>query len=144
MIPPSLDFWGVRVQQHAITHLRWSWGVWFSAHLNLAKLHIPVVRYQACSQNWLGGCRTPQKGTFILKKEDFLNLTPPPTLLQKPHFWSILWPKMDLSADLGGASHPLAMGLLDTKFMLTAHLNILKSDQVGQLPEEVWWVPHAM
>ena len=36
---------------------------------------------------------------------DFLNLTPL-ALLQKTHFWSTLWLKVDLSADLGGALHP--------------------------------------
>ena len=34
----------------------------------------------------------------------------PLTLLQKPHFWPTLWLKVDLLADLGGAT-PLATGL---------------------------------
>ena len=38
----------------------------------------------------VGRCGTPQKWTFWTKKVDFLNLTPS-TLLQKPHFWLILW-----------------------------------------------------
>ena len=46
------------------------------------------------------GCGTSKKWTF-------LNLTPLP-LLQKPHFWPILWLKVDLLAlRFGGASHPL-------------------------------------
>ena len=66
---------------------------------------------QARSQDRFGG-----GGGAAPQKVDFLNLTPPPlTLLQKPHFWSILWLKVGLLLDLGGASHslhPLAKGLL--------------------------------
>ena len=47
-----------------------------------------------------GGCGTP-------KKVDFLNLTPL-TLQQKPHFWPILWLKVDFLADLGGCVAPPA------------------------------------
>ena len=36
---------------------------------------------------------------------DFLDLTPL-TLLQKPHFWPILWLKVDLLPDLGGCVAP--------------------------------------
>ena len=57
------------------------------------------------------GWRTPKKYTFWTQKVDFLNLTPL-TFLQKPHFWPILWLKVDLLADFGGASHPLATGLI--------------------------------
>ena len=40
------------------------------------------------------------------QKVDFFEPHPPypPT---KPHFWPTLWLKVDLLADLGGASHPL-------------------------------------
>ena len=58
-----------------------------------------------------GGAGPPKSGPFGPKKWTFLNLTPL-TLLQKPHFWPTLWLKVDLLADLGGASHPLATGLL--------------------------------
>ena len=66
----------------------------------------PIVRIN------LGGCGTPKNWTF-------LNLTPL-RLLQKPHFWPILWLNVDLLADLGGASHPCnpppTMGLKETFF----------------------------
>ena len=60
-----------------------------------------------------GGVRRagpPKSGPFGPKKWTFLNLTPL-TLLQKPHFWPTLWLKVDLLADLGGASHPPATPL---------------------------------
>ena len=61
---------------------------------------------QARSQDRFWGGAGPQKsGPFGPKKWTFLNLTPL-TLLQKPHFWPTLWLKVDLLADLGGASHP--------------------------------------
>ena len=67
---------------------------------------------QARSQDRIwGGAEPPKGGPFGPKKWTFLNLTPS-TLLQKPHFWPNLWPKVDLLPDLGGASHPLAMGLI--------------------------------
>ena len=59
----------------------------------------------------MGGAGPPKSGPFGPKKWTFLNLTPL-TLLQKPHFWPTLWLKVDLLADLGGATHPLATGLL--------------------------------
>ena len=40
----GLVFWGVQVQKHTITYLKWSWGVQFSAHLNLVKLY--TIRYK--------------------------------------------------------------------------------------------------
>ena len=57
----------------------------------------PVARIES------GGCRTPQKWTFWTQKFDFLNLTPS-TLLQEPHFWPTLYPKVDLLADWGGGA----------------------------------------
>ena len=47
-------------------------------------------------QNLSPGCEMGPKSPALLGL----------TLLQKPHFWSILWLKVDLLADLGGASHP--------------------------------------
>ena len=66
--------------------------------------HRPVARIE------FGWMWDPQKWTFWTQRVDFLNLT---TLTKKTHFWPTLWLKVDLLADLGGASHPLATGLLD-------------------------------
>ena len=66
-----------------------------------------MTHSQARSQDrFWGGAGPPKSGPFGPPKVDFFNLTPL-TLRQKPHFWSILWLKVDLLADLGGASHPL-------------------------------------
>ena len=63
--------------------------------------------YQVRSQDRIGGggCRTPKSGPFGPKKWTFWT-SPPSTLLQRPHFWSTFWPKVDLLPDLGDASHP--------------------------------------
>ena len=51
-------FWGVQVRQHTITHLKWSSGVRFTAHLNLGKsctvkyiltAHLNILRSAFCS-----------------------------------------------------------------------------------------------
>ena len=56
---------------------------------------MPVARID------FGEVQDPQKVVF-------LNLTPL-NLLQKPHFWSIFWLKVDLLADLG-VHHPPSYG----------------------------------
>ena len=63
------------------------------------------LREQAHSQNQYWEVRDPQKWTFWPLKWTFLNLAIL-TLLQKPHFWSTLWLKVDLLADLGDCVAP--------------------------------------
>ena len=53
----------------------------------------------------LGGCRTPKSGPFGPKKWTFWT-SPPLILLQKTHFWPILWLKVDLLGDLGWCVAP--------------------------------------
>ena len=63
---------------------------------------------QARSQDQFGGGVEPQKcGPFGPKKWTFWTSSAPLILLQKSHFWPILWLKEDLLADYGGALHPL-------------------------------------
>ena len=63
------------------------------------------------------GVRDTQKWTFWTQKVDFLNLIPLPSYKRTPHFWCILWLKVDFLADGGGGvrrtrtPHPLATGL---------------------------------
>ena len=52
-----------------------------------------------------GGGAGPQKSGPFGPKVDFFE-PHPLTLLQKPHFWTTLWLKVDLLANLGGPSHP--------------------------------------
>ena len=55
---------------------------------------------QACNQDQFGGVQNPQNVDLLDLKSGLLNLTPL-NLLQTPHFWLILWLKVDLLADLG-------------------------------------------
>ena len=56
---------------------------------------------QARSQDrFFWGVRDPKKVDLWTQKVDFFE-PHPLTLLQKPHFWSTLWLKVDLLADLG-------------------------------------------
>ena len=76
-----------------------------------------LTNNQARSQDRFGGgVRDPQNVDLLDPKSGlFFNLTPL-TLLQKSHFWPTLWLKVDLLADLRGASHPPATGLQTTFF----------------------------
>ena len=86
----------------------------------------------------LGGCGTPKKGLFWT--------SPPLPSYKKHHFWPILWPKVELLADLGGASHPrtpLATGLFSilhfqTK-MLKQNVRIYSNCPKKALWPDLWF-----
>ena len=68
-----------------------------------------IALFRPVARIHFGGCKTPKSGRFWPKKWTFWT-SPLSTLLLKPNFWTILWLKVDLLADLG-VSHSLATGL---------------------------------
>ena len=87
--------------------------------LHLPRFHFNLPSFTGMRQSgpqpglilW-GGCGTTKCGPFGPKK--WTIWTVPLILLQKPHFWPILWLKVDLLADEGciAPPAPLATGLV--------------------------------
>ena len=71
------------------------------------KIYLQVrKRYDQNVGMILGKCGTPISGPFGPKKWTFCTLT----LLQKPHFWLILWLQVDILEDLGWCIAPSPLG----------------------------------
>ena len=75
---------------------------WWHSHRNLFVGCRPITGIE------FGEVQDPKKVGLLNPKSGLLNLTPL-TLLQKLHFWPILWLKVDLLADWG-ASYPPGYG----------------------------------
>ena len=93
-------------KKHGVSHV--GFDIWYSpvrtdSHPSPVDAEL-IKNDQARSQDrFWGGAGPPKSGPFWPQSQRWTFWTSPPlTLLQKPHFWSILWLKVDLLADLGG------------------------------------------